>query len=94
MTVILEAEWVLRDAYEMSSAEVIDALRRLCGLERVKVGAAEAVGRALDYAERGGLWLADALHLAQAGECEAFVTFDKRLVRKAKGLINTPVRLG
>ena len=79
----------------MSSAEVIGALRRLCGLERVTVGAGEAVGRTLDCAERGGLGLADALHLAQARECEAFVTFDKRLARKAKGAIDAvPIRLG
>jgi predicted nucleic acid-binding protein len=47
-------------------------------LERVTVGAADAVGRALDYGERG-LDLTDALHLAQATESEAFVTFDKPL---------------
>ena len=93
VTVILEAEWVLRDAYEMSRTEVVGALRRLCGLERVTVGAADAVGLALDYAERG-VDLADALHLVQARECEAFVTFDRRLVRKANGLSDMPVRPG
>jgi len=91
-TVILEAEWVLRDAYEMPREEVIRELRRFCGLERVTVGAAEAVRRALDYAEQG-LDVADALHLAQASECEAFVTFDKRLARKAGRLTGTRVRL-
>jgi len=92
VTVILEAEWVLRDAYEMPRDEVIRELRRFCGLERVTVGAAEAVQRALDYAERG-LGLADALHLAQALECEAFVTFDKPLARKARRLADARVRL-
>ena len=74
VTVILEAEWVLRDAYEMPREEVIRELRRFCGLERVTVASADAVRRALDFAERG-LDVADALHLAQAAECEAFVTF-------------------
>ena len=92
VTVILEAEWVLRDAYEMPRDEVIREVRRFCGLERVTVGAADAVERALDYAERG-LDLADALHLAQATETEAFVTFDKPLVRKARRLIEARVRL-
>jgi len=92
VTVILEAEWVLRDAYEMPRDEVIRELRRFCGLERVTVGAAEAVWRALDYAERG-LDIADALHLAQALECEAFVTFDKPFARKAGRLTETRVRL-
>ena len=93
VTVILEAEWVLRDAYEMPRDEVIRELRRFCGLERVTVGAAEAVRRALDYAEQG-LDVADALHLAQAVECEAFVTLDKPLARKARRLTDARVRLG
>ena len=82
MTVILEAEWVLRDAYEMPRGEVIRELRRFCSMERVTVGAAEVVRRALDYAEQG-LDVADALHLAQSTECEAFVTFDKALAKRA-----------
>ena len=92
VTVILEAEWVLRDAYEMPRDEVIRELRRFCGLERVTVGAAEAVERALALAE-AGVDLADALHVAQAEGCEAFITFDKKLARRAKGLIDVEVRL-
>jgi predicted nucleic-acid-binding protein len=92
VTVILEAEWVLRDAYEMPRAEVIRELRRFCGLERVTVDAAEAVQRALDYAEKG-LDVADALHLAQSIDCEGFVTFDKPLARKARRLTEARVRL-
>ena len=59
VTVILEAECVLRDAYELPRDQVIRELRRFCGLERVTVGAADAVGVALEHAERG-LDLADA----------------------------------
>jgi predicted nucleic acid-binding protein len=92
LTVVLEAEWVLRDVYEMPRAEVIRELRRFCGLERVTVGAADVVERALAYAE-GGLDVADALHLAQATECEAFVTLDKPLARKARRLPEARVRL-
>jgi predicted nucleic acid-binding protein len=54
--------------------------------------AAEAVHRALDYAEQG-LDVADALHLAQAIECEGFVTFDKPLLRKARRLTDARVWL-
>jgi predicted nucleic-acid-binding protein len=92
VTVILEAEWVLRDAYEMPRDEVIRELRRFCGLERVTVGAADAVEHALNFAEHG-LDVADALHIAQATECEAFVTLDKPLVRKARRLADAGVRL-
>jgi predicted nucleic-acid-binding protein len=92
LTVVLEAEWVLRDVYEMPRDEVIRELRRFCGLERVTVGAADVVERALAYAE-GGLDVADALHLAQSSECEAFVTLDKPLARKAMRLPEARVRL-
>ncbi|RBP02306.1 putative nucleic-acid-binding protein [Roseiarcus fermentans] len=92
VTVILEAEWVLRDAYDLPRDEVIRQLRRFCGLERVTVGAADAVGRALDDAERG-LGFADALHLAMSEDCEAFATFDRRLAKKAATTERVPVRL-
>jgi predicted nucleic-acid-binding protein len=92
VTVIPEAESVLRDAYEMPRDDVIGELRKFCGLERVTVGAAEAVAQALDYAEHG-LNVADALHLAQATECEAFVNLDKPLARKAKRLPDARVRM-
>ena len=93
VTVILEAEWVLRDAYEMSRDEVIRELRRFCALEQVTVGAADAVRRALDYAERG-LDLADALHLTLSEHCEAFVTFDKRMEKSSRKLAGVTVRMG
>jgi len=92
VTVILEAEWVLRDAYEMPRDDVIRELRRFCGLERVTVGASDAVRRALDHAERG-LGLADALHLALSEDCEAFATFDERSAKRARDLGGLAVRL-
>lgn len=91
VTVILEAEWVLRDAYELPRNEVIRELRRFCGLKRVTVGAADTVKRALDLAE-AGVDLADALHVAHAEGCEAFITFDRKMARRAKGLIDVEVR--
>jgi predicted nucleic-acid-binding protein len=90
-TVVLECEWVLRGLYGFPRPDVVRALKGFCGAPGVSVGNALAVHRALDLAALG-LDFADALHLAQAGECEAFMTFDKRLVRKAKGLIDTPVK--
>jgi predicted nucleic acid-binding protein len=92
VTVVLETEWVLRDVYEFSSAEVLSALTKLFGLPTVSVAEPTAVRRALDYAELG-LDFADALHLAQAVQCQAFVTFDKRLARKAGRLAEGRVRL-
>ena len=92
VTVILESEWVLRDAYELSRDEVIRELRRFCGLPRVTVASAEAVARALDDAERG-FGFADALHVALSEDCEAFATFDKRLASKAQQIGRVAVRL-
>jgi predicted nucleic acid-binding protein len=92
VTVVLETEWVLLDVYEFSRAEVLSAFTRLFGLPTVSLAEPLVVRRALDYAERG-LDFADALHLAQASECEAFVTFDERLARKAGRLTGARVRL-
>jgi predicted nucleic-acid-binding protein len=92
LTVVLECEWVLRSLYGFSRPAVIAALEAFCGAPGVAVGEAAAVKRALRLA-RQGLDFADALHLAQASQCEAFVTFDKRLARKAERLAEARVRL-
>lgn len=92
LTVVLECEWVLRSLYGFSRSAVIAALEAFCGAPGVAVGEAATVKRALLLAKRG-LDFADALHLAQASQCEAFVTFDRRLARKADRLADTRVRL-
>ncbi len=91
-TVVLETEWVLRDFYELPVPDVLRTLRGFCGLETVRLNDAGAIERALSFAERG-MEFGDALHLAQSDDCEAFVTFDKRLARSAKRLSETRVRL-
>lgn len=83
-TVILETEWVLRSLYRLAPAEIIAGLRRFLGLEGVALENSARIAAALDQAE-AGLDFADALHLAHAAHCEAFVTFDKALVRAARG---------
>jgi predicted nucleic-acid-binding protein len=91
LTVVLESEWVLRDAYEYEREDVLAALRKVFGLPTVTIQNEGVVKNAMSYAAVG-LDFADALHLAQSGEAEAFVTFDKRLVRRAKAVVGTPVR--
>lgn len=90
-TVLMEAEWVLRSAYALDRTEVIQALTAFAGLPHVFVQEPERVARALHWA-RKGMDFADALHLAGAGDCEAFVTFDRRFVKAADGLEGPPVR--
>ena len=81
VTVLLEAEWVLRAAYGFAPGAVADGLRRVAGLPGVAIEDAGAVAEAL-AAMDGGMDFADALHLARAGRCEAFLTFDQRLAKR------------
>jgi len=83
VTVLLEVEWVLRSAYGYRAADVVHALRAFAGLPTVMVEDGAMVAAALDLAERG-MDFADALHLTRSGHCEAFVTFDRKLVKAAR----------
>ncbi len=92
LTVMLEAEWVLRSVYGFKSMRIIDALGAFAGLPNVKIHGATTFAKALDYAARG-MDFADALHLSQADGCGAFVSFDARLVKAAKRAGSDAVRL-
>lgn len=83
LTVLLEAEWVLRSVYGFSTREVVRALRGFAGLPRVTVESADAAAVALDWAEQG-LDLADALHLAAARGHQGLASFDRALARAAR----------
>lgn len=83
-TVILEAEWVLRFAYKFKPAAINTAFTKLLGLANVRVAQPETIALAMDW-HRQGLDFADALHLAACHEQSKFLTFDTRLVLKAKG---------
>jgi predicted nucleic-acid-binding protein len=89
-TVLLEVEWVLRGVYGMPAAEIIPALRALAGVPGVSVENASLVAKAMDWAE-AGMDFADALHLAAAGECTGFLTFDRRFRRTERRLGGIPV---
>src|SRR3974377_2398330 len=75
LTVLLEAEWVLRAVYGFAAPRVIAALRGFAGLPHVVVESAATAACALDWAEH--LDFADALHLAAARSHDGFVSFDK-----------------
>jgi predicted nucleic-acid-binding protein len=82
ITVILELEWVMRGFYSFAPAEVRRVLLALCGLATATVEDRNAVLQALDLHGRG-FDFADALHLARSQSCEALVTFDRGLARRA-----------
>lgn len=82
VTVILEAEWVLRSAYGFRAPDIVRALRAFGGLPNVTIGDVGVVAEALDHAEKG-MDFADALHLAGSTQSEKLVTFDRRFVISA-----------
>jgi predicted nucleic-acid-binding protein len=83
-TVLLETAWVLGYAYDLDDGAIANVLRGVAGLPNVELEDAGAVVDALAALERG-LDFADALHLASSGGATRFVTFDRRLVRRACG---------
>ena len=84
-TVLIETEWVLRSVYEYSAAETVGALLQLTRLPRVSLSDERCVAQALEWAA-DGMDVADAMHLAAAEDCEAFVSFDRPLLRRARRL--------
>ena len=85
ITVFLETEWVLRSAYEFDAGRILEAFESFAGLPGVRLEDPDLLALALALA-REGLDFADALHLGRAQGCSAFVTFDRKLVKAAKGL--------
>ena len=90
-TVLLESEWVLRSRYGFRRQETVAALRAFAGLPRVTLEDARLTAQALNWAEHG-LDFADALHLARAEPCDAFVSFDRRLATASRAVSGVPVR--
>ena len=92
ITVVLETEWVMRSGYAFAPAQIAAGLRRLGGLPGVNVEDPGEVAQALDWLEQG-MDFADALHLARATRCDAFVTFDRKFAKRAKALSAPPVEV-
>ena len=81
----------MRSAYAFDGPVTVAALRALAGLPGVTVEAPAQLSQALDWAAQG-LDFADALHLASAAGCEAFFTFDRRLIVSTSQLSSVPVQ--
>src|SRR4029077_11862969 len=85
LTVLLEAEWVLRSVYGFSTPQCAKALNDFAGLPRVTVEDAPAAAKALGWMDKG-VDFADGLHLAKSEGCEAFVSFDREFAAAANAL--------
>jgi len=82
-TVLLQSEWVLRSVYGFEAARLAQALTAFAGLPHVTLENPALAANALQWM-KAGLDFADALHLASAEDCEAFVSFDASFVKAAK----------
>jgi predicted nucleic-acid-binding protein len=81
-TVLLECEWVLRSGYGYEAAKFVEAIREFAGLPTVNLESPKLAATALAWHERG-MDFADAMHLSRSEDCEAFLSFDKRLAKAA-----------
>lgn len=89
-TVLLESERVLRSGYGFPPDQIASSLRGLAGLPRISVEKPVALAQALDWMGEG-MDFADALHLVKSDGCGAFLTFDRKLAKAAKGRSSVPV---
>lgn len=82
LVVLVELHWVLRRAYGVGAAEVLDVLDRLLRARELLVQDADLVRRAWRRA-KGGADFPDALiaELGDAAGCEVTVTFDQQAAR-------------
>lgn len=93
VTVLLELEWVMRGFYGLPARDVLRVLRALASIEHITLEDRDAVLAAVDALEKG-LDFADALHVSRSSRASGFATFDRRLVKRAKGLgLVPPVEL-
>ena len=90
LTVVMEAEWVLRSFYRWPRRRIADALIALACIEGVTV---ERVDSALWAVQRfrAGADLADMIHLLVVEDVDAFATFDAEVKRHAGG--KAPIRV-
>ena len=93
VTVLLELEWVMRGFYRLRKPEIARVLFALVSIDHVSVEDRGAVLAAIE-AFKQGIDFADALHLARTSHASAFVTFDRGLAKRARGLGATiPIEL-
>ena len=90
-TVVLEAEWVLRSGYGFVVSEISLGLRNLAGLPGITLEEPAEIAQALDWMDEG-MDFADALHLTRASHCSTFLTFDRKLVKRAKDFAGVTVQ--
>jgi predicted nucleic-acid-binding protein len=90
LNVVLEFAWLVQAYYRFSKEEMLAVIDHLMGISRVTIERWFVLDEAIRLA-RAGLNFGDALHLASAGHCERFVTFDNRgFAKRAAKLKHSP----
>lgn len=90
-TVLLELEWVLRFSYVLDRQIILSTLKRILSTENFTIENISAIEQAMQWYEQG-LDLADAIHLASSQHADQFISFDKKLIKKAR-TIKIPMSL-
>jgi predicted nucleic-acid-binding protein len=85
VTVVQELEWVLRAVYEMPVNEIAAFFEDLLCVENIRVDRSAAVAQSISL-YRSGFDFSDALHWAQSGLCESFLTFDQKFLKTAASI--------
>ena len=91
-TVLLETAWVLGKVYDFEEGDIAESFRRLLSLREVSMEDETGVLSALGLVG-AGLEFADALHLCSRPANTPFVSFDRKLIRRARraGVANTEI---
>ena len=83
---------MLRAAYELPPTEICHALRSVFGLEQVTTEDPGSIALIIDWHEKG-MDFVGAFHLASSQHQTSLKTFDRALIKRAKGLSACVVRL-
>jgi predicted nucleic-acid-binding protein len=82
LTVLMEAEWVLRSYYRWSRAQIADAFQAFYGLEGITIERLKWALWAVDRL-RSGADFADMIHLLAVADVQTFATFDAQIEKVA-----------
>lgn len=84
-TVLIETEWLLRSRMRRTRDEVSSFFGSLLAVENSEFADRTRIVHAV-AAHRNGVDFADAMHLLACADCDAFLTYDFDLLRRARAV--------
>jgi predicted nucleic-acid-binding protein len=86
---MLEAEWVLRACYDIPVGQIALAFEGLLGVPHITMDELNDMTKAI-MLYKLGMDFGDAMHLLAGKSAKKYVSFDKKMIKKAVALgINT-----